>query len=145
MILFIQSTAVLHKNLNNELKYFICYNFSLRLHRIHRIPWEFPEFFMFRETPEYSSFSRFSRFVATLVKCVVYCLQRSWSTSHSARTAAFKKSAYSKRRATPSLGNYRRHLFPINLKHQCCSFHTYFKLLELVIRIFLLLVCLLSS
>jgi len=35
----------------------------LRLHRIHRIPWEFPEFSMFREIPEYS---RFSGFVTTL-------------------------------------------------------------------------------
>ena len=34
VILFTQSTAVLHKYLNDELKYFVCYNFSLRLHRI---------------------------------------------------------------------------------------------------------------
>jgi len=60
MILITQSTAVLHKYLNDELKYFVCYNFSMRLHRI---PCEFPEFSMFREIPEYS---RFSRFVATL-------------------------------------------------------------------------------
>jgi len=40
MILFTQSTAVLHKYLNDELK-ILCYNFSLRLHRI---PWEFPSF-----------------------------------------------------------------------------------------------------
>jgi len=32
MILFTQSTAVLHRYLNDELKYFVCYNFSLRLH-----------------------------------------------------------------------------------------------------------------
>ena len=37
MILFTQSTAVLHKYLNDELK-ILCYNFSLRLHRI---PWVF--------------------------------------------------------------------------------------------------------
>jgi len=37
MIQFTQSTAVLHKYLNDELKYFVCYNFSLR-----RIT-EFPE------------------------------------------------------------------------------------------------------
>ena len=55
MILFTQSTAVLHKYLNDELK-ILCCNFSLRLHRI-------PEFSMFREIPEYS---RFSKFVATL-------------------------------------------------------------------------------
>jgi len=65
MILFTQSTAVLHKYLNDALKYFVCYNFFLRLHRIHRIPWEFPDFSMFREIPKYS---RFSRFVATLWK-----------------------------------------------------------------------------
>jgi len=56
MILFTQSTAVLHKYLNDELKYFVCYNFSLRLHRIPWVP-------MSREIPEYS---KFSRFVATL-------------------------------------------------------------------------------
>jgi len=56
MILFTQSTAVLHKYLNDELKYFVCYNFSLRLHRI---PWELPEFSTFREIPEYSRFYRF--------------------------------------------------------------------------------------
>jgi len=48
IILFTQSTAVLHKYLNDELKYFVCYNFSLRLQRI---PREFPEFSMFREIP----------------------------------------------------------------------------------------------
>ena len=37
IILFTQSTAVLHKYLNDELK-ILCYNFSLRLHRI---PWVF--------------------------------------------------------------------------------------------------------
>ena len=42
---------------------FVCYNFSLRLHRIHRIPWEFHVFSMFKEIPKYS---RFSRFVATV-------------------------------------------------------------------------------
>jgi len=31
--LFTQSTAILHKYLNDELK-ILCYNFSLRLHRI---------------------------------------------------------------------------------------------------------------
>jgi len=35
-------TAVLHKYLNDELKYFVCYNFFLRLHRIPRIPDFFP-------------------------------------------------------------------------------------------------------
>ena len=63
MILFTQSAAVLHKYLNDELKHFVCYNFSLRLHRISR---EFPESSMFREIPEYC---RFSRFVATLYYC----------------------------------------------------------------------------
>jgi len=38
MILFTQSTAVLHKYLNDELKYFVCYNFSLWLHRIPSFP-----------------------------------------------------------------------------------------------------------
>ena len=60
MILFTQSTAVLHKYLNDELKILCLLQFSPRLHRI---PREFPEFSMFREIPEYS---RFSRFVATL-------------------------------------------------------------------------------
>ena len=54
MILLTQSTAVLHnKYLNDELK-LLCYNISLRLHRIP------PKFSMFREIPAYS------RFVATL-------------------------------------------------------------------------------
>jgi len=34
LILFTQSTAVLHRYLNDELKNFLCYNFSLTLHRI---------------------------------------------------------------------------------------------------------------
>ena len=42
--------------------YFICYNFSLRLHRI---PWEFHEFSRFREFP---SIPGFSRFVAILYR-----------------------------------------------------------------------------
>ena len=60
MIPFIQSTAVLHKCLNDELKILCLLQFSLRLHRI---PQEFSEFSMFREIPEYP---RFSRFVATM-------------------------------------------------------------------------------
>jgi len=60
MILFTQSTAVLHKHLNDELKILCLLQLSLRLHGI---PWQFPEFSTFREIPEYS---RFSRFVATL-------------------------------------------------------------------------------
>ena len=52
MILFTQSTAVLRKYLNDKLK-ILCYNLSLRLHRIQ---WEFLEFSIFREIPEYSRF-----------------------------------------------------------------------------------------
>jgi len=59
MILFTQSTAVLHKYLNDVLKT-LCCNFSMRFHRI---PGEFPEFSMFREIPGYS---RFAGIVATL-------------------------------------------------------------------------------
>ena len=55
--------CTLTKRLNDELKYFVCYNFSLRLRRI---PREFLEFSMFKEIPEYS---RFCRFVATLYYC----------------------------------------------------------------------------
>jgi len=71
MILFTQSTAVLHKYLSDELKIFCSLQFfpevvqnSLRI----------AEFSMFTEIPEYS---RFSRFVATLIlfvfvsKCVM--------------------------------------------------------------------------
>ena len=54
MILFSQSTAVLHKYLNDKLK-ILCYNFSLRLHRI---SWVFDV----QRNP------RFSTFVATLSK-----------------------------------------------------------------------------
>jgi len=61
MILFTQSTAVLQKYLNDELKILCLLQFFLRLHRI---PSEFPEFSTFREIPEYS---RFSRFMATLL------------------------------------------------------------------------------
>jgi len=53
MTLFTQPIAVLHKYLNDKLKILCLLQFSLRLHRI---PWEFPEFSMFREIPEYSSF-----------------------------------------------------------------------------------------
>ena len=59
MILFTQSTAVLHKYLNDELNTLFvtifprgCTEFT-----------EFPEFSMFREIPEYS---RLSTFVAIL-------------------------------------------------------------------------------
>jgi len=55
MILFIQTTAVLHKYLKDELKYFVTI-FPCGCT-------EFPEFSMFREIPENSRFSRFSRFV----------------------------------------------------------------------------------
>ena len=57
MILFTQSTAVLHKYLNDELKILFC------LLQFFPEVAQFPEFSMFRELPEYS---RFSRFVATL-------------------------------------------------------------------------------
>ena len=53
MILFTQSTAVLHKHLNDELK-------ILCLLQFFQGCTEFPEFSMFREIPEYS------RFVATV-------------------------------------------------------------------------------
>ena len=44
--------------------------------RMHRIPWEFHEFSMFREIPEYC------RFVATLFKCRDQCQHAAqWSTS----------------------------------------------------------------
>ena len=62
MIFFTQSTAVLYKYLNDELKILCLLQFSPRLYRI---PREFPEFSTFREIPEYS---RFSRFVATLTE-----------------------------------------------------------------------------
>jgi len=55
MILFTQSTVVLRKY-SIVLK-LLCHNSSLRLHRI---AWEFHEFFTFREFPAYF------RFVATL-------------------------------------------------------------------------------
>jgi len=58
MIMFTQSTAVLHKYLNDELK-ILCYNF------FSGGCIEFPEFSMFREIPEYSGFSKF---VATLLR-----------------------------------------------------------------------------
>ena len=51
----------------------LCYNFSLRLHRI---PWELTEFSTFAELSEYS---RFSRFVATRINTlntVVRCVGR---------------------------------------------------------------------
>jgi len=54
--LFTQSTAVLHKYLNDKLK-------ILCLLQFFRVCTELPEFSMFREIPEYS---RFSRFVATV-------------------------------------------------------------------------------
>jgi len=56
VIMFTQSTAVLHEYLNDELKLLSCYNFFPRS--------EFPEFSVFREISEHY---RFSRFVATLV------------------------------------------------------------------------------
>jgi len=80
MILFTQSTAVLHKYLNDELKYFVCDNFSLRFHRI---PGEFHEFSMFREIPEYS---RFSRFVATLPSNVTVRKLRQRNKIHKKQT-----------------------------------------------------------
>jgi len=58
MILFTQSTAVLHKYLNDEPKILCLLQFFLP-----RGCTEFPEFSTFREIPEYS---RFSRFVANL-------------------------------------------------------------------------------
>jgi len=60
MILFTQSTAVLHKYLNDKLQILSLLQFFPGLHRI---PWAFLEFSMFREIAECS---RFSRFVATL-------------------------------------------------------------------------------
>jgi len=62
MILFTQSTAVLHKHLNDELKILCLLQF------FPQVAWnsrEFLEFSIFREIPEYS---RFSRFVATLIQ-----------------------------------------------------------------------------
>jgi len=58
MIMFTQSTAVLHKYLHYKLKTLCLLQFFLEV-----IASEFPEFSTFREIPEYS---RFSRFVATL-------------------------------------------------------------------------------
>ena len=75
LILFTQSTAVLHKYLNDELKILLFVNIFPRLHRI---PWEFPEFSMFREIPEYS---RFSRFVATLPYFCVFSVSFSSFTT----------------------------------------------------------------
>jgi len=45
--------------------FLVCYNCSLRLHRI---AWKFQEFSTFREFPEYSRFAGFSRLVATHFK-----------------------------------------------------------------------------
>jgi len=61
MILFTQSTALLHKYLM-----FVTI-FSLRLHRI---PREFPEFSKFREIPKYSRFSRFVAPVLLYIKTI---------------------------------------------------------------------------
>jgi len=63
MILFIQSTAVLHKYLKDKLKILFVTIFPGGRT-------EFREFSMFREIPEYSRFFRFSRFVATLSKSI---------------------------------------------------------------------------
>ena len=54
------SQRLFYANIGLYFNYFICYNFSLRLHRI---PWEFQELSRFREFPKYS------RFVATLYNC----------------------------------------------------------------------------
>jgi len=73
MILFIQSTAVLQKYLNYKLNYFVCYNFSLKLHRIpgvfhvQRNPWVFQVFEVCgHPVQDISRFTRFSRQVITL-------------------------------------------------------------------------------
>jgi len=54
-----------HTWMTNYCKILCLLQFSLRLHRI---PWEFPQFSTFREIPEYS---RVSRFVATLLQRLV--------------------------------------------------------------------------
>jgi len=58
MILFTQSTVVLHKYLKDELR-LLCYNFFLGYT-------EFPEFSMFSMFRKMPKYSRFSSFVATL-------------------------------------------------------------------------------
>jgi len=63
-ILFTQSTAVLHKYLNDELKILCLLQFFPDIAQSSQNS----EFSMFRETPEYS---RFSSFLATLY---IYCL-----------------------------------------------------------------------
>jgi len=63
MILFTQTTAVLHKYLNDELKILCSLQF---FPDVAQNPCEFPEFSTFREIPKYY---RFSRFVATMCKC----------------------------------------------------------------------------
>ena len=46
-----------YANTRSYLNYFICYNFSARLHRI---TWEFPKFSRFRQFPEYFRFFQVS-------------------------------------------------------------------------------------
>jgi len=61
MILFTQSTVILHKYLKDELR-LLCYNFFLSYT-------EFPEFSTFSKMPKYS---RFSSFVAILQSVLKY-------------------------------------------------------------------------